>query len=77
MEHYTELVIIFSVWLLPINDQVYRHSNVHKKGSHAAMPAAVMTPDTRRMMTERLEPEYQVYNYVKERLRKQYEQCVK
>ena len=56
---------------------MYRHSNVHKKGSHAAMPAAVMTPDTRRMMTERLEPEYQVYNYAKERLRKQYEQCVK
>ena len=70
-------MITLSCDVLPLNDQVYRHSNVHKKGSHAAMPAAVMTPETRRRMTERLEPEYQVYNYVKERLRKQYEQCVK
>ena len=72
--------------------ETFHHTNVHKKSSHAAMPAAVMTSSTRQLMRNRLglqiilynlshlhtsilEPEYQVYNYVKERLLRQYEAC--
>ena len=56
--------------------EVFRHSKVHKKGTHAAMPAAVMTQETKRIMKKRLNPEYQVYNFVKARLLRQYKECL-
>jgi len=55
--------------------ETFQHTNVHKKSSHAAMPAAVMTSITRQLMRNRLEPEYKVYNYVKARLLRQYKAC--
>ena len=54
----------------------YKSSNVHKKGSHKPMSAAVMSLETREMMRSRLEPEYQVYNFVKQRLQAQYQHCL-
>ena len=56
--------------------EVFRHSKVHKKGTHAAMPAAVMTQETKKLMKQRLEPEYQVYNFAKARLLRQYKECL-
>ena len=56
--------------------EVFRHSQVHKKGTHAAMPAAVMSQQTRRLMKKRLAPEYQVYDFVKARLLRQYDECL-
>ena len=55
--------------------EVFRHSKVHKKGSHAAMPAAVMSEETKLLMRKRLDPEYEVYNFAKSRLLKQYKEC--
>ena len=55
--------------------EVFRHSKVHKKGTHAAMPAAVMTRETRKLMKKSLDPEYQVYDFVKARLLRQYKEC--
>ena len=54
----------------------HKSSNVHKKGSHKPMSAAVMSLETREMMRSRLEPEYQVYNFVKQRLQAQYQHCL-
>ena len=56
--------------------EVFRHSKVHKKGTHAAMPAAVMTQETKKLMKQRLEPEYQVYDFAKARLLRQYKECL-
>ena len=36
--------------------ETFQHTNVHKKSSHAAMPAAVMTSNTRQLMRNRLGP---------------------
>ena len=55
--------------------EVFRHSKVHKKGTHAAMQAAVMTHETKQLMKKRLDPEYQVYDFVKARLLGQYKEC--
>ena len=40
------------------------------------MSSAVMTEASRKEMTERLGPEYEVYNYVVERLERQRQKCV-
>ena len=47
-----------------------------RKGKHSAMASAVMTEESRKEMTERLGPEYEVYNYVVQRLERQWEDCV-
>ena len=39
------------------------------------MPAAVMTEESKIEMMTRLEPEYRVYNYVVQRLYRQWEEC--
>ena len=36
--------------------ETFQHTNVHKKSSHAAMPAAVMSSNTRQIMRNRLGP---------------------
>ena len=47
-----------------------------RKGKHAAMASAVMTEESRKEMTKRLGPEYKIYNYVVDRLERQWRQCV-
>ena len=42
--------------------ETFHHTNVHKKSSHAAMPAAVMTSSTRQLMRNRLGPQIILYN---------------
>ena len=39
------------------------------------MPSAVMTEAARKEITERLGPEYEVYNYVVQRLERQWQTC--
>ena len=39
------------------------------------MPAAVMTEESKEEMRLRLEPEYEVYNYVLQRLYRQWQHC--
>ena len=39
------------------------------------MPAAVMTEESRQEMASRLEPEYLVYDYVVQRLERQWQDC--
>ena len=39
------------------------------------MASAVMTDESRKQMTERLGPEYEVYNYVVQRLERQWLTC--
>ena len=39
------------------------------------MPEAVMTEESKTEMMTRLEPEYRVYNYVVQRLYRQWEEC--
>ena len=56
--------------------EAFRTSEVHKKSQHAAMAAAVMREEVRDVMRERLEPEYSVYQYVRQRLARQYTQCL-
>ena len=56
--------------------EAYRTSSVHKKSQHAVMAAAVMREEVKEVMRERLDPEYEVYNHVKERLTRQYKQCI-
>ena len=56
--------------------EAFRTSEVHKKSQHATMAAAVMREEVRDVMRERLEPEYSVYQYVRQRLARQYTQCL-
>ena len=56
--------------------EVFRHSKVHKKGTHAAMPAAVMTQETKGIMKKRLDPEYRVYDFARARLLRQHKECL-
>ena len=46
-----------------------------RKGKHVPMASAVMTKESRKEMTERLGPEYEVYNYVVRRLERQWREC--
>ena len=55
--------------------EAFRTSSVRKKSQHAVMAAAVMREEVKEVMRERLEPEYKVYNHVRERLAQQYKQC--
>ena len=55
--------------------EAYRTSKVNKKSKHARMPEAVMSDEAREVMRTRLEPEYQVYRHVTERLSRQYREC--
>ena len=55
--------------------ETFRSSEVKKKSKHARMPAAVMSEEAREVMRTRLEPEYQVYQHVRQRLARQYRQC--
>ena len=55
--------------------EAYRTSKVKKKSKHAKMPAAVMSEEAGEVMRKRLEPEYQVYRHVRDKLSRQFKQC--
>ena len=46
-----------------------------RKSKHAAMRAAELSAASRAEMVRRLDPEYQVYRFVVDRLERQYQQC--
>jgi len=55
--------------------EMHKKGDLHVHGEHKK--TVPLSEEAGKVMRERLQPEYELYNFVQDRLERQYEQCLK